>query len=118
LVECYWTLEGAAPGMVQRVVPDGRAEIILNLAEPFEALDRDAWLGQPQCFLAGQITGPLILRARGTSRIIGIRFRPGGVGQLVGAPASELTGRTIDARDLDLGALRSAASISEAERIL
>ena len=118
LVECFWTLEGAAPGMVQRVVPDGRAEVILNLAEPFEALDRDEWRTQPQCFLAGQITGPLLLRARGPSQIIGIRFRPGGVGQLLGVAASEFTGRTIDARDLGLGSLRDAGSIGEAERIL
>jgi len=118
LVECFWTLEGPSPGTVQRVVPDGRAEIILNLAEPFEALDGAIWRKQPQCFLAGQITGPLMLRTRGASQIIGIRLRPGSVSQLLDMPATESTGRTIDARDLGLGSLRSAASIADAEQII
>jgi len=104
--------------MVQRVVPDGRPEIILNLAEPFEALRDAAWRKQPQCFLAGQITGPLMLRARGKPHIIGIRLRPGGLGRLLGIPASDCTGHTIDAGELGLEALRSATSIAEAEQII
>ena len=38
MVACYWVLEDAAPGTVQRVVPDGRPELILNLGQPFESL--------------------------------------------------------------------------------
>ncbi|MEO8592685.1 MAG: helix-turn-helix domain-containing protein [Candidatus Solibacter sp.] len=117
-VECFWTLDGAAEGTVQRVVPDGRCELILNLREPFEALDGATWRRQPECFLAGQITGPLLLRAGSCSRMIGIRFRPGGVAQLLGVPADELAGRSIDARDLGLGALRSVGSVDEAEQIV
>ena len=68
IVDCYWVLEGAAPGAVQRVVPDGRPELILNLGQPFESLQNGQWQPQPQCFLAGQLTGPLLLRATGATR--------------------------------------------------
>ena len=117
LVECYWVLEGAAAG-VQRVVPDGRAELILNLAQPFEALENGAWRAQPRCFLAGQLTGPLLLRAAGPAHILGVRFRPGGVNQLLGIPVQELTGRTIAADDLGLGGLGGVSTLPEVERAL
>lgn len=117
LVECYWVLEGNASG-VQRVVPDGRAELILNLAQPFEALEGGAWKPQPRCFLAGQLTGPLMLRATGPASIIGVRFRPGGVGQLLGMPVPELTGRTIAVEDLGLRGLDKISALPEVESSL
>jgi hypothetical protein len=34
-VKCYWLLEdGEPPPSIQRVVPDGRAQLILNLGHP------------------------------------------------------------------------------------
>ena len=117
LIACYWVLEGAASG-VQRVVPDGRAELILNLAQPFEALTNGTWQRQPQCFLAGQLTGPLMLRGAGQASIIGVRFRPGGVGQLLGMPVQELTAQTISADDLGLRGLGGLATLAEVERAI
>jgi AraC-like DNA-binding protein len=117
LVECYWVLEGPASG-VQRVVPDGRAELILNLAQPFEALEDGRWQRQPRCFLAGQITGPLMLRGTGPAQIIGVRFRPGGVAQLLGMPVQELTGQTISAGDLGLRGFGGLATLPEVEDAL
>ncbi|MEO8372450.1 MAG: helix-turn-helix domain-containing protein [Candidatus Solibacter sp.] len=114
LIECYWVLEGDASG-VQRVVPDGRAELILNLAQPFEALENGAWQSQPRCFLAGQLTGPLMLRGAGPARIIGVRFRPGGVGQLLGMPVQELTGQTVSAEALGLRGLDGICTLPEVE---
>jgi AraC-like DNA-binding protein len=85
------------------VVPDGRPELILNLGQPFESLRNGQWRAQPQCFLAGQLTGPLRVRAAGATRILGVRFRPGGAGQLLGMPMQELTDRVVAAGDLGSG---------------
>jgi uncharacterized protein DUF6597 len=50
-VKCYWLMEDAAPlPNPQRIVPDGRAQLILNLAHPYEALTKRGWRLQPQCF--------------------------------------------------------------------
>ena len=117
-VECYWELEGAEPGAVQRVVPDGRAELIFNLGEPFEMLRAGAWHRQPRCFLAGQITGPLLLRALSAAHIIGVRLRPGGAAQLLGMPAQELTGRCVALEDLGLAALAGRSDLAGIERTL
>ena len=114
MIECYWVLEGDASG-VQRVVPDGRAELILNLAQPFEALENGTWQPQPRCFLAGQLTGPLMLRGAGPANIIGVRFRPGGVGQLLGMPMQELTGQTISADALGLRGFDGVCTLSQVQ---
>jgi len=93
-VKCYWILEDAAPSREpQRIVPDGRSELILNFAQPFESQVAGEWRRQPQSFVVGQITGPLLLRACGPARILGVRFHPHGVGSVLDASASELTNR-------------------------
>jgi AraC-like DNA-binding protein len=95
-IEAFWTLDSddSSDGPPQRVVPDGHAELILNLSTPFEYCD-DAghWHRQPRLFFAGQIRGPLLLRAAGPARIIGVRFTPHGAAAMLRAPMHELAGR-------------------------
>jgi AraC-like DNA-binding protein len=117
-VECYWVLEGAAPGSVQRVVPDGRPELILNLGATFEALRDGEWQAQPQCFLVGQITAPLLLRATPSSHFVGVRLRPGGAAQLLGIPAQELTGCTVPLDELGLKQLAEMRDTGDIEKAL
>jgi AraC-like DNA-binding protein len=101
-VNFYWTLDGDAAGDVQRVVPDGSPELILNLGRPFECGVDGSWQAQPRCFVAGQITGPLLLRCAGPVQIIGVNFRPHGLPDLLGLPAQEFTGRVATLDDLNL----------------
>src|SRR5262245_21924546 len=85
-------LEDAAPSTeAQRIVPDGRPELIFNLGRPFESEAGGKWTSQPQSFVAGQITRPLLLRATGPARILGVRFHPHGAGRVLGVPLNELT---------------------------
>ena len=86
-VKTYWFLEDDAPSLdAQRIVPDGRAELILNLGTPYEARTL-----QPKCFLMGQISGPLMVRATGPVRIAGVRFHPHMAGAFLRIPIAELT---------------------------
>jgi AraC-like DNA-binding protein len=103
-VRCYWMLEDDAPASgIQRIVPDGRAELILNLGQPYESRKEGTWKPQPQCFFFGQITGPLVLRP-GTqgapARMIGIRFHPHTAGRLLKIPISELTDAAVPLDDI------------------
>jgi AraC-like DNA-binding protein len=88
------------------------------LGQPFESLNDGEWRTQPHCFLAGQLTGPLFLRAAGPSRILGVRLRPGGAGQLLGMPVEELTDQVVAAGDLGLQPLARCATLSEVEDAL
>ena len=105
-VQCYWALEDDAvgPPLPQRVVPDGCPELILNFGQPFESLSRGDWKAQPQSFVAGQLTNPLMLRSHGPARIFGIRFRAHGLSRLFALSMNELTDRVIPLRELS-GAL-------------
>lgn len=99
-VKCFWMLEDATPSSdIQRIFPDGRGELIFNLAEPFEVCAATGWERQPQAFVVGQITGPMILRARGKSKIFGIRFHPHGT-KFLGVPGAELTGQQVPLEQL------------------
>jgi AraC-like DNA-binding protein len=100
-VNTFWILEhdgkDAAP---QRVVPDGQSELILNWGQPFEAFQLGQWQGQPRCFLAGQIDGPLLLRPDGPAKMLGIGFRPHGASTVLPQPMHELSGRFTPVEDL------------------
>ena len=107
-VECFWFLEleaSDAPA-VQRVVPDGSPELIFHLGSPFEWFHNGAWRVQPRCFLAGQITGPLLLRPTGPARIAGIRFLPHGAARVLRIPMHHATGRIVPLADLAPALLR------------
>jgi len=120
-IDCCWTMEcDASEASVQRVVPDGRAELIFNLAEPFESFQDGQWRIQPACFVAGQITGPLLLRPSGPAKILGARFLPQGAGQVFGVPMHELTGRMVPIADLSralAGGLENARESASFVRI-
>ena len=100
-IQCYWLLEDDSPADApQRIVPDGRPELILNFAQPFENYFRGAWHAQPDCFFVGQITGPMLLRAKGPARTLGVRFHPYGASQFFGMPVRELTNRVVRVNDI------------------
>jgi AraC-like DNA-binding protein len=81
LLACLWELETDGRD-VQRIVPDGRSELIFNLAAPFESFREDEWRLQPRCFLAGQLTGPLLIRPSGPAHILAARFHPQGASRV------------------------------------
>jgi hypothetical protein len=99
-VRAYWILEDDDPSRVHRIVPDGRPELILNLGRPYESRADDVWTRQPQCFLIGQITGPLVLRSSGGVRMIGVTFHPHTAGQLLNVPIGELTQKAVSVDDI------------------
>jgi AraC-like DNA-binding protein len=104
-IQCFWMLEDPAPSAeAQRIVPDGRPELIFNLGQSFESEGAGGWQRQPQSFVAGQITRPLLIRARGPAKIVGIRFHPHGACRVLGVPLHELTDSvvTLDAISADL----------------
>src|SRR5215467_11136745 len=90
-IHCYWLLQGtSSPLDVQRIVPDGRPELILNLGSLFQHQQEETWVSQPECFFVGQITGPMLVRPNGAANTLGIRFHPHGAARLFEIPQEEL----------------------------
>jgi AraC-like DNA-binding protein len=79
LVHRIWLLRGGGgPGRApsQRVMPDGRAELIFNLADPFECRDGVAVRAQPRALLVGPNRRAMEIRPTGSVDLVGVRFRP------------------------------------------
>jgi AraC-like DNA-binding protein len=92
IIRCFWFLRGDDLGAdPQVIVPDGRLEIILHLAEPFTRLDdHDIARGQPRVILSGQLTAPIRVRPVGVTDIVGIRFRSAAAAAVLRVPLAEL----------------------------
>lgn len=78
-VECYWTMRAtAAPPRANRVLPDGSADIIVDLARGTDA------------FAVGPMRTAAVIPVGGSIDYFGIRFRPGAGAHFLGAPLGEM----------------------------
>jgi hypothetical protein len=74
LIESYWVLRGQG-NTSESVAADGRMEIILHLANPFEQLTAEGWCTQPRQLFSGQITRPVKVRPAGEVLTVGVRLK-------------------------------------------
>ena len=99
LVHRVWTLQGSAGAerpAFQRAMPDGRPELIFNLGDSFEQLERGKTIEQPRRLIVGSTRRALQIRPTGRVNLIGIRLRPDGVAALLRVPGRELADRALD----------------------
>jgi len=94
VVRCFWELRGAAEGAgaVERIVPDGCTEIILNRGSAFRRFTGDEAHLQAKSLVVGQLEGPISIQSTGSIDLLGIRFEPQGLFRVLGVPMHELTG--------------------------
>lgn len=98
-VECFWTLEGhgsADTSPVERILPDGCVELILNFGDRFLQHVDGEKRHQPRNFIVGQMTGPILISPSGVVRLLGIRFQPGGTRPFLDLPANEITDQVVE----------------------
>ena len=109
-VERLWLHQGSVPsGALDRVLPCGREEILINLSD-----------GELRCYhdngrLNGRTPGPIfsglhrgayLIDTRQQSAIMGVHFKPGGAWCLLGLPVGELTDTRVAMADLLPGETR------------
>jgi AraC-like DNA-binding protein len=117
-IKSYWALEDDSPSLeAQRIIPDGRPVLIFNLDQPFESLTASAWKRQPQSFIVGQITQPLLLRANGPAKMLGINFHPHGASHVLGMPFNELTDSAIALDDISIKLHRRLKRLGESSQM-
>ena len=100
-VERISFFEGTLTFPRERVFPDGRAEIIVQLGEPHRLVQGDCTERFPAACFSGIMPASFVIEAPpGPCRVLGLRLRPWGAFALLARPLSELTGVTVDLRDL------------------
>lgn len=109
LVRCYWVLrggteacDGGGAAALERVYPDGCAEVIFHRGERFAVAAGDGaerpgvgaggFVRQPRALVFGQLERRIVLRRPARVETIGVRFAPTGLAPLLGVDAAELTG--------------------------
>lgn len=90
-VECFWTLHDELPRSERRVLPDGCADILVDLSGP-----------EPRASVVGTMTRALLVPPAVRSELVAVRFRPGGAWPFFGAVArlDELTDRRVELGEL------------------
>ncbi|RAJ78983.1 AraC-like DNA-binding protein [Chitinophaga dinghuensis] len=107
LIECYWVLH-APHGFMDvpdRLIPGGRVELIFNFGDPAD------WLITADNLHGVCLSGPVIMGQRnqifyvkstGKTRMLGLRFKPGGLAAFTNVPISDLLNSLLPA-ELILG---------------
>lgn len=102
VVHCLWSYEDEeASGEPQRIVPDGRCELVVHLGESYREIGEAA--PQPRALFAGQLTRPLWLEATGPCQVIGVRFRPAGARALIDGSMRRTTDRRLALAEIEAG---------------
>jgi AraC-like DNA-binding protein len=115
-VDCYWSLSAdQLHASRDRILPDGKLELVFHHAEPFRRLaNGDHMIQQPGLLLAGPMRTALILEAPRRIRLIAVRFFPWGARAFTPAPIFELNGLHLDAAELwGPAAAQLAATLSD-----
>jgi len=98
-VQRLWTLQGKTH-TPERILPDGRIEIIFHFGDRFELLTERRTVIQPRLIFAGQITRPVVLGGSGSIDALGITLHAHAAGALLGFPAEAITGALVDAHEI------------------
>src|SRR5262245_18491491 len=104
LVQSITLFDGKLKQRRQRYYPAGDLDLIVQLdpgAEPFRIVKGQPAAPFPTASIAGLIVAPVVIEApAAASRVLSVRFRPAGAYSLFGVPLRELTGATVDLRDV------------------
>jgi AraC-like DNA-binding protein len=98
-VHCLLVFEGRDANEPQRIVPDGRCELILHWRAPYLERTEGEWRPQPRALFAGQLTRPLHLLARDEAGVVGVRFRTAGAAAFLRSRVNGFTDRRFPVRD-------------------
>jgi AraC-like DNA-binding protein len=106
LLHCLWSFEEEdASAEPQRIVPDGRCELVVHMGSPYR--ERGAPEPQGRVVFAGQLTRPLWLEATGPASVIGARFHPAAARRFLDMPMGRATDTRLDLARLWMGEARN-----------
>jgi AraC-like DNA-binding protein len=102
VVEYVWASQGAPTHARQRVVPTGTLELFVSLADLAGRIHDLA--GRDRSFsgagVAGAYRRPFVFDAHEDASVVGVHFRPGQAGAVLGVPPGELMDRHVNLEDL------------------
>jgi AraC-like DNA-binding protein len=109
IVEYVWAAQGAPAHSRERVVPTGTLELFVSLVDIEERIHDIAGLdrGFSGAGVAGAYRRPFTFDTRENASVVGVHFRPGKAGVVLGLPPGELMDRHVDLEDIWGGRARA-----------
>ncbi len=102
-IKCFWVLQGTDPAPApERVLPDGRCELVLHCGDTFERLDEGNAGTQPRDLFVGPSTRALVIQSGRHIDLVAVRFHPGGAALLLDAPLPELRDSAPSCTEIDV----------------
>jgi len=98
-VERFWYSAGTTSVARERLLPNGLIELAVCLAEPHRLIEGSGTETLRLC-LTGLQTGPMVIEHPGYHRVLGLRLHPAGAYALLSLPMREVSGLTVDLRDV------------------
>ncbi|WP_292054679.1 MULTISPECIES: helix-turn-helix domain-containing protein [unclassified Brevundimonas] len=97
-VRRIWSYVDECPSAIERIVPDGFPELVIDLAGRALEIRTDGTASaQPPVLMAGQLTRPMTLKVEGPVHVVGVSFHPDGARDFWGQAMQGLTDRRLDA---------------------
>ena len=113
LVDMVWDFEGTIDSFYERVFPNARLELVIQLDEPHRRISARGIESFPAVCLDGLQTRPVsIAGPSGHFRVLGIRLQPGGAFMVCGGSLRDLTDQS-----LDFGSVIGSSARRLAERL-
>ena len=102
-VKCFWTLQGTDPvPPPERVLPDGRCELVLHCGDAFERVEERGARIQPRDLFVGPSTRAIVIKSGVAIDLVAVRFHPGGAALLLESPLAELRNLAPGCAELDV----------------
>lgn len=105
-IECYWFLcETVEPpcGLEEVIFTDAKADIVFTFGSPYARIQGNR-CDQTRLMHTSNVDAqrryPVRILQHGQLNLVGVRFRPGGLGSFVGMPAHVLSGHTVGLHDV------------------
>jgi methylphosphotriester-DNA--protein-cysteine methyltransferase len=120
-IESIWEVEGTVTHTRERIFPNGRIDVLVNLGPPQRIVEGEGLTRFETTCVSGLQMRPLVVESMRETHVFGMRFRAESAYALLAAPLDGLRGRLVELPDL-LGAAaralaeRLAAAPSFAER--
>ncbi len=91
-VDLLWHFRGASGHPRKRIMPNGKVELLVNLGEPYRAIEKRGLQTVKEGCVSGMLSGPMVLEQPPWQNVLGARLRPVGALALLAAPLRETSG--------------------------
>ncbi|MEM6429790.1 MAG: helix-turn-helix domain-containing protein [Deinococcota bacterium] len=105
VIACYWVVDTVLPAgqpLQETIFVDGRADVIFNYGDAYERVTAGTPTSRQvaKTSIDGQRNYPVKIHQVGHVKLVGVRFKVGGLAAVSGLPALELSNQQVDVNTL------------------